>query len=179
MSDSVGVAVLGLGLFLFVVMAIGLYFAPPSSPMQKAPTAPPGESPAVATPPPLPDDYVLQDTFDQLARLGEAERTRAEEDAKIRPWLRPIGFCARLLTYATLFLLLYMWAPSDISNTPLGALTLSDIVKTAAFIGFGIVLVRALFRPSEDDGIRDAWGWFGVLLVCAIGIVVVYIYNMR
>jgi hypothetical protein len=30
-------------------------------------------------------------------------------------------------------------------NTPLGALTLSDIVKTIFFIAIGFVLIRALF----------------------------------
>jgi hypothetical protein len=31
------------------------------------------------------------------------------------------------------------------ANTPLGALTLSDIVKTIFFISIGFVLIRALF----------------------------------
>lgn len=137
------------------------------------------QSPHAAKPPPLPKDVPQPDVLEELERLAEVGRIKAAEDGKNRRWLRPIGFFARLLAYAALFLLLYIWAPKDISNTPLGALTLSDIAGTIVFIAIGVVLVRALFTPSEDDGIRDAWGWFGVLLLCAVGLGTLYIYNMR
>jgi hypothetical protein len=40
--------------------------------------------------------------------------------------------------------------------------------------GIGIVLIRALFEPSGDDGIKDAWGWLGVLVTGAAMFVMLY-----
>ncbi|UQE03294.1 hypothetical protein [Bradyrhizobium japonicum] len=171
MSDSLGVVVLGLGIFLFVVMAVGLYIAPPS------PATP--QSPPNLGPPPLPDEVARPDVFEQLERLGEVDRITAAQDAKRRRWLRPLGFLTRLLTYAALFLLLYIWAPKDISNTPLATLTLSDIAGTVGFVVIGFLLIRALFSPSDDDQIKDAWGWLGVVLLGVIGAGALYLYNVR
>lgn len=106
-------------------------------------------------------------------------RIKVVEDAKRRRWLRPLGFCGRLLTYAALFLLLYIWAPNDISKKPLATLTLSDIAGTIFFILIGLALVRALFQPSDDDQIKDAWGWVGVVLLGIVGIGALYLYNAR
>ncbi len=61
--------------------------------------------------------------------------------------------------------MVYLWAPKDISNTPLASLTLADIAGTAIFIGIGILLIRTLFEPSDDDRVKDAWGWFRVVLL--------------
>ncbi|MFY9953747.1 hypothetical protein [Bradyrhizobium sp.] len=171
MSDSVGMAVLCLGAVLFVVMVVGLLIAPPSpstyeSPLKLKPSPP---APVVAEP----------DVLEQLERLGEAGQVQAAKDAKNRRWLRPLGFVTRLLTYAALFLLMYIWAPADISKTPLAKLTLSDIAGTIFFVGIGIMLIRALFDPSDDDQIRDAWGWFGVVLLGVIGVGTLYLYNAR
>ena len=41
------------------------------------------------------------------------------------------------------------------------------------------VLIRALFDPSDDDQIKDAWGWFGVVLLGVVGIGALYLYNAR
>src|SRR5260370_28433608 len=153
MNNSLGIAVLGLGIFLFVVMAIGLFLAP-SSPSTR-------ESPLKLWPSPP--------ALEQSERLGQGGRITVAEDAKNRRWLRPIGFVSRLLTYAALFLLLYIWAPNDISKTPLATLTLSNIAGTIFFVGIGLVLIRALFDPSADDQIKDAWGWFGVVLLGVVG----------
>jgi hypothetical protein len=172
MNGSLGVAVLGLGIFLFVVMVTGLLLAPPSPSTR--------ESPLKLKPsPPTPEVVAEPDVLDQLERLGEAGRIKAAEDAKNRRWLRPIGFFTRLLTYAALFSLLYIWAPNDISKTPLATLTLSDIARTIFFVGIGIVLIRALFDPSDDDQIKDAWGWFGVVLLGVVGIGALYLYSAR
>ena len=108
--------------------------------------------------------------FEELDRLGQAGQIRAEEEAKLRPWLRPIGIFGRLLTYAALFWLLYTWAPKDISHTPLATLTLYDIGGTIIFAVIGIMLVRALFDPSDDDQIKNAWGWFGVVVLGVVAI---------
>lgn len=165
-------ALLALGLVLFVVMVIGLLLAPAPSP-----TTP--ESPLKLEPSPVPESVGEPGVFEELERLGQAAQIRAAEEAKVRPRLRPIGFFSRLMTYALLFLLLYIWAPKDISNTPLATLTLSDIMGTVAFIAFGILLVRALFNPSEDDQVRDAWGWLGVVMLGGVAIAAVYFYNAR
>ncbi|WLA68599.1 hypothetical protein [Bradyrhizobium diazoefficiens] len=148
MSDSVGIAVLGLGILLFVVTVIGLLIARPSPSTELPPKLEPN--------PPTPEQ--VEDALVELEQFFEAGRIKAAEDADNRRWLRPIGFVTRLLTYAGLFLLLYNWAPRDISNTPLGSLTPSDIVGTIGFIAVGFLLLRALFNPSDDDETKDAWG---------------------
>jgi len=172
MSNEAGLALLGLGLVLFVVMVIGLLLAP-------APSRATPESSLKLEPSPAPEEVDEPDVFEELERLGHAAQIRAAEEAKVRPWLRPIGFFSRLMTYAVLFLLLYIWAPKDISKTPLATLTLSDIMGTVAFVAFGILLVRALFNPSEDDQIKDAWGWLGVVILGGVAIGAVYFYNAR
>jgi hypothetical protein len=100
-----------------------------------------------------------------MERLAEFGRAKAEEDARDRKWLRPIGFVTRLLIYAALFLALYSCAPKDISHTPIGSLTPSDIGGTVAFVAIAILLGRALFNPSQDDEVKDAWGWLGVVVI--------------
>lgn len=169
MSESVGVAVLVLGIFLFVIMVAGLLLATPT----------PSATSLKLEPPPLPPVSPKPDVLEQLQRLGQGDRTDAAENAKSRRWLRSVGFLARLLTYLVLFLLLYIWAPKDISNTPLAALTLSDIVKTVAFVAIGIVLVRALFSPADSDEIKDAWGWLGVVLLAVFSLGALYIYKTQ
>jgi hypothetical protein len=108
-----------------------------------------------------------------------AGASKAAEDAKVQRWFRPIGFVGRLIIYAALFLLLYLWAPKDISNTPLATLTLSNIAGTIFFFGAVILLIRALFNPSEDDQIKDAWGWLGVVILGGCGFGALYVYNAR
>jgi hypothetical protein len=126
-----------------------------------------------------PDEVDGPDGFEELERQGHAAQIGAAEETKVRPWLRPIGFFSRLMTYAALFLLLYIWAPKDISKTPLATLTLSDIMGTVAFVAFGILLVRALFDPSDDDRVRDAWGWLGIVILGGVAVGAVYFYNAR
>jgi len=158
MSEPLGLALIGVGFLLFVVMAFGLWVAPSATTrdsnlnLKSQPQLPP-------LPPEEPD------VFQQIEALAAAGRIEEAQAEKRRRRLRPIGFVTRLLTYAALFFTLYLWAPKDISSTPLGSLTLSDIAGTAIFIGIGIVLIRALFEPSDDDKVKDAWGWFGVVLL--------------
>lgn len=121
--------------------------------------------------PPAPEEVPETD----LAKAMETARIKAAEDAKIQWWLRPIGFVARLLTYAALGLALYVFAPQDISHTPFAALTLSDIISTFAFFAFAVVLVWALFNPSDDDDVRDAWGWLGVVILGAVALGLIYL----
>lgn len=160
MSEPLGLALIGVGFLLFVVMAFGLWVAPSATTHDSNLNL---KSRPQPQPPPLPleEPDVLQQ-IEALAAAGRIEEAQAE---KRRRWLRPLGFVTRLHTYAALFLTLYLWAPKDISSTPLGSLTLSDIAGTVIFIGIGIVLIRALFEPSDDDGVKDAWGWFGVVLL--------------
>jgi len=173
MSENAGLVLLALGLFLIIVMIIALLLAP-------TPTRATRESPLKLKPNPLAPKVVAEpDVLEQFERLHQEGAISAAEDAKNRRWLRPIGFVSRLLTYAALFLLLYIWAPKDISKTPLATLTLSDIMGTVAFVAIGILLVRALFNPSEDDRVKDAWGWLGVVTLGGVAIGAVYFYNAR
>lgn len=170
MGEPLGLALIGVGLLLFVVMAFGLWVAPSARTRDsnlnlrsrpQAPPLPPGEP----------------DVFQQIEALAGADRIEEAQAEKRRRWLRPLGFVTRLFTYATLFLVLYLWAPKDISGTPLGSLTLSDIAGTAIFIGIGIVLIRALFEPSDDDKVKDAWGWFGVVLLSSLTVASYILYK--
>jgi hypothetical protein len=158
MSENAGLVLLTLGLFLVLTMIIALLLVP--TPNQGAP-----ESPVELQPSPPAPEFAEPNAFEQFAQTG---RIKAAEDAKNRPWLRPIGFLTRLLTYAALFWLLYLWAPKDISQTPLATLTLSDIAGTIAFLAAGFMLLGALFNPSDDDQIKNAWGWFGVVVLGAV-----------
>ncbi|MDA9421746.1 MULTISPECIES: hypothetical protein [Bradyrhizobium] len=170
MTDSVGVAMLGLGLFLLVVMVMGLLIARRSPSTRKSPLK-------LEPNPPTPEE--IADSLVEFERFCEASRIEAAEVAENRRWLRPIGFVTRLLTYAALFLLLYIWAPKDISNTPLATLTLSDIAGTVCFAAIGIVLIRALFNPSDDDQTKDVWGWLGVALLGVAVIAALYLFKAR
>jgi hypothetical protein len=93
---------------------------------------------------------------------------------KQRIWLRPIGVFGRLVTYAVLFLLLYVYWPSDITQKPFASLTLSDIGGQVAAVSIGFLLIRALLDPSGADVIKDAWGWVGVLIVALAVLAVFY-----
>jgi hypothetical protein len=70
---------------------------------------------------------------------------------------------------ASLFLLVYAYWPDDISHKPFASLTLSDVFGTVAAVGITFVLIRALFEPSDEDDIKDAWGWLGVVIARAGG----------
>lgn len=85
--------------------------------------------------------------------------------AKIQRWLRPIGFFGRLAIYAGMFFELYVHAPKDITKTPLGSLTLSDIFETVAFFAIVGMLVHALFNPSDHEATKDLWGWWSIILL--------------
>jgi hypothetical protein len=76
-----------------------------------------------------------------------------------------------------LFLLLYAYWPADISHKPFASLTLSDVFGTVAAGGVGVALIRALFEPS-DDGIKDAWGWLGVL-IAGLAVVAMFYFSPR
>ena len=102
----------------------------------------------------------------ETARGAEASVSTHTNDAREKIWLHPLGFVARLVVYAALFGLLYLYAPNDISNIPLARLTLHDILGTVFMVVAFLALIRALFNPSEDDEIKNAWGWIGVLIVC-------------
>jgi hypothetical protein len=101
----------------------------------------------------------------------------AERNERRRKWLRPLGVFGRLATYAALFLILYAYSPGDISDKPLATLTLSDIFGTVAAFGFALVLGGALFKPSDDEEIKDLWGYVGVLILGGVAVGVVVLTN--
>jgi hypothetical protein len=99
------------------------------------------------------------------AEIIEAAAQNRAKDERERIWLRPIGFVVRLIVYAALFFLVYLYAPNDILNTPLARLTLRDIFGAIGTASLVILLVMAFVNPSEDDEVKDAWGWIGVLII--------------
>jgi hypothetical protein len=140
--ESIGTALIALGILVLFVMGARRPHRP--SPLKLRPPKPPTDKPKL-------------DALSALERLDHQAGTTAARNERTR-WLRPFGVFGRLVTYAVLFLLLYAYWPTDISHRPLASLTLSDLFGTVAPVGIGIVLIRALFEPSEDDGIKEAWG---------------------
>lgn len=163
-EDHVAAVLLILGGILIVGMMVALLLAKPA---ERSPEAKPAE--------PSPELQRSANLADHIevwsAKIEEAE------DAKCRPWLRPIGFFTRLLVYGLIFWALYAWAPKDISNTPLGALTPSDILGTVAFFVLGYFLIRALFNPSDHDGVKNAWGWLGIVILGGVGVLALWLYK--
>jgi hypothetical protein len=109
-----------------------------------------------------------------IASMFASNLSRAE----IQRWLRPIGFLGRLVTYAAMFWALYVNAPKDISNTPLGSLTFSEIFSTVVFMGIAGSLVRALFTPSQHEATKDLWGWWSITILACVVILALYRYGM-
>ena len=84
-----------------------------------------------------------------------------------RVWLRPLGIVTRIVVYVSLLFFWYTFRLDDISQIPLARLTLETIIRTVFWAGIGLSLLYFLCTPSDDDEIRDAWGWFGVFLFFA------------
>jgi len=40
-----------------------------------------------------------------------------------------------------------------------------------------VLLIRALFNPSEDEETKELWGWLGTIIMGGLGIVALYFYN--
>lgn len=110
----------------------------------------------------------------------EDARRRARGEYKERPWLRRLGFIARLVVYAALFLVLYAyWPDFNIGNRPLSTLTINDILVPVAWMLIGMFLIRALFNPDEEEFARDAWGWIGVILIAGFVLFAGFLYDHR
>ena len=110
------------------------------------------------------------DKFAELeAALHQHQLITEKEHQK--KWLRPIGFVARLMVYAALFITLYIFRPDDISDVPLAKLTISIIFKTVIWAAVGIWLIKALFNPTEEQEAKDRWGNLGLLMIGAAFVV--------
>ena len=105
------------------------------------------------------------DPFVELETTLSHHDRAVKAKAKENKWLRPIGFVARLLVYAVIFIALWVFKPDDITTVPLAGLTIADIVKTLLWVGVTIWLIKALFNPSEEETARDGWGGLGLLII--------------
>jgi hypothetical protein len=89
----------------------------------------------------------------------------------VRAWwsenLPRLGLLVRIMVYAALFFLLYAYWPKNIWDRPIGTLAAHEIITPIVFIILALFLIRALFNPADDDLIRRAWGWLGVVLIAA------------
>jgi hypothetical protein len=112
--------------------------------------------------------------------LSHHERAVKAKEKENR-WLRPIGFVARLIVYAVIFLALWIFKPDDITSVPLASLTIADIAKTLLWAGAILLLIRALFNPSEEDAARDGWGGLGLVMIaaCALGGIALIVLSQR
>ncbi|GLR85844.1 hypothetical protein [Bradyrhizobium iriomotense] len=161
MLEVLGVALIALG--IVVLFVIGM----------RRPARP---SPLLVKPPPVPLAEPELSPENALEEIERRAKAIAEHDARRRRWLRPMGVFGRLVTYAVLFLILYAYWPEDISHKPFASLTLSDLTKTAGSIAIALVLIRALFEPSDDEEIKDAWGVLGIVILGG-GVVAVVLLN--
>ncbi|WP_316195366.1 MULTISPECIES: hypothetical protein [unclassified Bradyrhizobium] len=151
MIETVGVVLIGSGILVLVVLG-SQHSGRRASPLK-------------LKPPPLPKEEAELSALQELERIGQAARAKAEIDKIDRRWLRPIGVFGRVVTYAALFLALYIYWPKDITKTPIASLTLSDIFGTAGAILMGFFLIQALFNPSEDNASKNAWEAVGMISI--------------
>ncbi len=102
--------------------------------------------------------------FRSMLRAGQSKTEIINE------FLQPVGFVARLTVYAVLFGLLYLYSPEkDILKKPLAGLTLEDIFGRVLWIAIVLFLIRALFDPVQETGIKDAWNKLGLFMMfCAL-----------
>jgi hypothetical protein len=112
-----------------------------------------------------------------LSRHERAVKAKEKENR----WLRPIGFVARLIVYAVIFPVLWIFKPDDISSVPLVTLTIADVAKTLLWAGAILLLIRALFNPSEEDAARDGWGGLGLVMIaaCVLGGIALIVWGQR
>jgi hypothetical protein len=99
------------------------------------------------------------DPFVELEKALSHHDRAVNAKAIENKWLRPIGFVARLLAYALIFIAAWVFKPDDISSMPLATLTIADILKSLVWFGVIIWLIRALFNPSDEEAARDGTGW--------------------
>jgi hypothetical protein len=181
MIEVIGGTLIALG--IVVLLAIGSRSPKRDSALNiKQPTPP--------QPPPIPqktlEDLIWADENDlplpedHTAHEGDRKWQQVQAALeKRRRWLRPFGVFGRLATYAVAFLLLYAYWPADISHKPFASLTLSDLLGTAAAVAIGFGLIRALFEPSDEEYIKDAWGWVGVAIVGLAVVAMFYFSSQR
>lgn len=108
------------------------------------------------------------DVLDELEKYSRRARAEEAKKEKRRAWLRPLGLATRLLVYACLFLALYVFKPDDISQIPFAQLTLDKLGRTVGWIVITLGLIYWLFNPAEDDGVKDAWGWLGMIVLLGV-----------
>jgi hypothetical protein len=89
-----------------------------------------------------------------------------------------IGVLARIFVYGWLFWLLYRWWPEGIGHRLLGPLTLGEVSRLVALAVVGILLFKALLNPIDEETIRRAWAWLGLLLVTVLVCVSLY-FNLQ
>jgi hypothetical protein len=70
---------------------------------------------------------------------------------------------------------------SDFSSVPLSKLTIVYIVKTLFWGGTILLLIRALFNPSDEEAARDGWGGLGLLIIaaCVLGGIALSVWGQR
>jgi magnesium-transporting ATPase (P-type) len=98
--------------------------------------------------------------------------TSQKTSARDGSGLRGVGYVTRTLVYLALALLLWSSAP-DISQRPLGSLTVDEGVRSLLFLFFAFIWWRCFFNPNRDrDPLSiwsfnywEAWGALGLTLV--------------
>jgi hypothetical protein len=151
MTQALGVALIAFGTLVLLIFGFRLRTR---------------ESVSGARPPPLPpEEEPILSVLEELERYGRAGLVEAQQHAKIRKWLRPIGILGRTTTYGALFWGLYIYWPKDIFHIPLAGLTLSDVFDTVFFVILALFFAKFFLSPSEDEEAKDAWGWLGVVIM--------------
>ena len=102
---------------------------------------------------------------------------QARRENRGQTWARVflgVGVLARIFVYGWLFWLLYRLWPEDVGHRLLGPLTLGEISRLVALAVVGILLFKALLNPIDEETIRRAWGWLGLLLVAVVACASLY-----
>ena len=103
----------------------------------------------------------LERELDEFA----AELAQKQGKSRTAEFLERIGFISRLATYFVLFVLLAIWYPGfDAYGKPLAEATISALIAPLAWLGFGFVLLRALFQPSKHPHAKQFWGIWTICL---------------
>jgi uncharacterized membrane protein YgdD (TMEM256/DUF423 family) len=131
-----------------------------------------------------------------LKELHEAQQRQRQQAPKVslgerieqkkmglRAWwsenLPRLGFIARIVVYGVILLILYIKWPENKWDRPIGTLSIDNTITPIIFVVAVIFFIRALFSPADDDSIREAWGWVGVVLIVGAVLFAGFIYNSR
>jgi len=91
------------------------------------------------------------------------------EKRRKNAWLRKVGFVTRIMAYASIFGVMFVFMPDSIrtgwiTTKPFSQLTLGDVLTALAWVLVGLKLAHSLFHPNPRPDFQETWGWLGVAI---------------